>query len=252
MVVGAGGISMLVLSPEAEVLALEAIHITDKSIDNQHFGEELQGVLSDHKLLKLPFRTIHAAVATPQATLVPARLFSAQECAKYFKLLQPAKQDTFFGYEEIKQFACYLVWGAGPAYRYFGNRYQPRHVAGALIHQYQALAIQNGYSIFLNIRGNEAQITIFDGKNLVFYNTFEFNRPVDLLYFVLLVYDQFNLNPEQVPLQASGALLEDSECYKMLYKYLQQIQFVTPTMASNLPKTEKALPAHYWFDLLSL
>ena len=188
----------------------------------------------------------------PLATLVPDRLFSPHECSKYFHLLQASKPETIFSHEALNGFDCHLVWGANSLFQQFVNRYQPKHLAGSLIRNFHERASEEGYSIFMNIRGNDAQIVVYDLRRLVFYNTFEFNKPADLLYFVLLVFEQFRMNPEQVPLQVTGALLKDSAHYNLLYKYIQNIVFINHKTASGLPKSDSALPAHFWFDLLSL
>lgn len=252
IIVGSDGISLLALSATREVLGLEAIEVSDKIIDNQFFESEFVEYLRSQKLLSLPFGTVRAVLSTSLATLVPQRLFSPSEYAKYFQLLMPTAADTLFGHQEIPAFGCQLVWGAPPSFQYFIREYQPGHLATALIQKYHTLASAEGFSIFLNIRGHRAQITVFDLRGLVFYNTFEFNKPTDLLYFVLLVYDQFRLNPEHVPLQLSGGLLETGDHYKMLYRYIRNIQFLAPNAGLSLPKSDQALPDHYWFDLLSL
>jgi hypothetical protein len=252
MIFGAEGLTMLALSAENEVLGLASIQISDKKVDNQYGEPALPEVLAGQQLLRYPYGSVNAAISTPLATLVPHRLFSEQACPKYFHLLQPTNQETIFGHEAIKDFGCQLVWAAPATFKPLVQQYQPRHLGGSLIQQFHALSSPEGYSIFMNVRSNLAQIIVFDTRNLVFYNTFEFNKPADLLYYVLLVFDQFRINPEQVPLQVSGALMEGTEHFNMLHKYVQKIVFITPKAIPNLPKSDKALPAHYWFDLLSL
>lgn len=253
LIVGVDGLSVLASSAENQLLGLTAVQNTEKKAEHQYFEADLQGILREQRLLAYSFGTVRAGIFVPMATLVPNRLFSPQDCSKYFQLLQPGKQEMIYGYEELSGFDCHLVWAAPQQFQYFTNRYQPRHLAGILIRSFHTLASANGYSIFLNIRGHYAQITVFEQRRLVFYNTFEFNKPADLLYFVLLVFDQFRLNPEQVPLHVSGALLKDSDHYNILYKYIRNLEFLTPKKpAGLLPKGENTLPDHFWFDLLSL
>lgn len=252
MIVGVDGISMLALSAEQEVLGLESIHIPQKKFDSHYFEAELNEILSTQKLLTYTFGTLHTALSVPLATLVPFRLFSPDDYPKYFHLLQPTKPATIFGHETLEEFGCQLVWGADNCFQHYYRRYQPKHLAGKLISAFYELSDPKGHSIFTNIRGNQAQIAVFDQRILVFYNTFEFNKPSDLLYFVLLVYEQFRLQPEKSLLQLSGSLLESGEHYKMLFKYIRNIVFVAPKAAPPMPESKNALPIHYWFDLLSL
>ena len=252
MIVGADGISMAALAADNTVLGLEAIQFSNKKYDNQYVESEIKEILSSQKLLAFTFGRVQAAISVPLATLVPQRLFSPQAFDTYFKLLDPAEPDTIYAHDAIDAFGCQLVWGAAPHFKHYLSRYQPQHIGSALIAQFHGLASQEGISIFMNVRGNQAQLFVFDLRNLVFYNTFEFIKPTDLLYFVLLVYDQFRLNPEYVPLQICGAILKGGDCYKILHKYIRIISFLTPGTLPDLPKGDKELPPHYWFDLFSL
>jgi len=252
LIVGADGISMLALDDLGAVLGLESIHIAEKKFDNQHVESEIREVLYSNKLLTYTYGSIRAAISVPLATLVPQRLFSTQDCATYFKLLNPVDQDTIFGHEELTDPRCHLVWGAAPFFKEYIAKYQPSHLGTALIKGFQEHASLEGFSLFMNVRGNHAQIAVYDLRSLVFYNSFEFQKPADLLYCVLLMYDQFKLNPEHIPLKISGALLKDGEHFKMLYKYIQHLRFLKPNKLPNLPNSKDAMPPHFWFDLLSL
>jgi Protein of unknown function (DUF3822) len=252
MIIGADGLSLLALGADREVLGMAAIQPYDKKVDSAYLEASFQETLAQHPLLKHPFGNVSVRISTPLATLVPRRLFEPQHCHKYFTLLQPEQEGVLYGYELLDGFDCYLVWGAPASLQYVVNRFQPHHIAGALIPCYRQIAAENRHSIFANIRANLVQIVVYEQRNLVFYNAFEFNRPADLLYCVLLAYDQFRLNPEQVPLQLSGTILETGEHYKMLYKYIRDIQFLASAAPVHLPNQENALPPHCWFDLLSI
>ncbi len=252
LIVGTDGISMLAQDAQGAVLGLEAIQISDKKYVEHHVASEIRESLSGNKLLNYSFGSVRSAISVPLATLVPQRLFSAQDCATYFKLLNPVAPDTVFGHDETSEPGCHLVWGAAPLFKDFIAKYQPCHIGAALIAGFQEQASQEGHSLFVNLRGNQAQIAVFDLRSLVFYNAFEFLKPSDLLYFVLLAYDQFKLSPEHIPLRISGALLKDGEHYKMLCRYIQHIRFLKPNTMPALPNGQDALPPHFWFDLLCL
>lgn len=114
------------------------------------------------------------------------------------------------------------------------------------------MATANDYEVFLNARNQAAQIAVFDRRNLLFYNAFRFEKPNDLLYFALLAYDQFRLDPAEIPLTVSGNLPEDSEIYRTLYRYVRAIRFASLPEKMVLPEGVENLPQHFWFDLSNL
>ena len=86
----------------------------------------------------------------------------------------------------------------------------------------------------------------------MFFNTFYFSKPSDLLYFVLLTYKQFELNPLEIPLTLSGNVLEDSEIYKLLVRYIRTLRFAELPEGFKLPEHSKNLQPHFWFDLSTI
>ena len=252
LLVGVDGVSMLAVGRDGEILGLEAHQMLRKKFDADFFSTELQEFFSNREMLNLPFSRVEAAISVPAVTLVPNRLFSADNLNTYFKLLQDPVANMVFGYEAMENHGCHLVWGADPSFQSFINRFQPKHLASFLIRKYKNRLNDAGKSVFLNVKGNQAQITFFDKSDLLFYNTFEVIKPNDLLYFVLLTYDQFRADPESLPLQVSGSIMEDAEYYKALYRYIGNIRFIEPDQQLNLPQNQDKLPNHFWFDLFAM
>ncbi len=252
IIVGYDGISIMALSAENEILGLEAIQISNDRFNSPYFDVRFREILAGIKLLHYKFSDVKAALSVPLVTLVPDRLFSSQAPEKYFRLLHPANTTMVFDQEKITALNCHLVWGATNAFKDFVDQYHPRHLAASLINNYLELISGAPHAVFLNIRNSNAQISVFHEQNLLFYNAFEFTKPTDLLYFVMLAFDQFKLNPEVVSLHVSGALLTESEGYKILNRYIERIVFMTPKSPPKLPKVAHALPVHFWFDVLSL
>jgi hypothetical protein len=66
------------------------------------------------------------------------------------------------------------------------------------------------------------------------------------------VYDQFRLSPLDLPLQVAGNLLQDSEVYRLLSRFIQKIDFVALPNQVSLGAAANNLPPHCFFDLVCL
>jgi hypothetical protein len=249
---GKEGISMLAKSADNKILALDAVESSLKGGNLAYWDEDFKDFLAAHPLMGMAFQETKIAISTPLVTLVPDRLFSPDEYQSYFKLLSAPENGRIYGHEPIEGFGCHLVWAASQGFQPLFEKSNPRHLAACLIEQYRKLADNSNYSIFINVRSQVAQVALFDQGALIFYNSFEFVKPVDLLYFTLLAFDQFKLDPQHTPLHISGCLLESSDTYKLLFKYIKDIRFLPPVSEVNLQAIEAQFPRHYWFDLLSL
>jgi hypothetical protein len=161
-----------------------------------------------------------------------------------------------YGFEKLDDFDCYLIWAADAGMAQLCGQYftsdQVFHVGGPLLRAYHQLSPTEGYGVFANLRGQKVQIAVFERRNLVFFNVFDFAKPSDLLYCILLAYKQFNLNPLEIPLTLSGAVIEDSEIFRLLLRYVRPMRFPPFSGGLELPEEAKILPPHYWFDLATV
>ena len=87
---------------------------------------------------------------------------------------------------------------------------------------------------------------------MIFFNSFSFKNENDFIYHVMLVFKQFDLNVENIPVFLSGQITDDSRLYRMVYRYINQVQFSKAPASVNFGKNSKEIPSHFYFDLFSL
>ncbi len=253
LIVGTEGFSLLAMGKNEAIQALKSWDFPHPGRDFEEVESAIRTVFGAEKIFAYPFSEIHCAFFNLNATLVPRRLFDPENLPSYFKLLlRPAKYE--YRYDELPEFDCLLVYAAEPTVLNMCGQYFPQgkmsHLATSLLKNWQRAASPNDYEVFANIRNHAAQIAVFDRRNLLFYNAFRFEKASDLLYFTLLAYDQFRLNPAEIPLTVSGNLLEDSDIYRTLYRYVRTIRFAL--LPGVLPEGVDGSSAHFWFDLFSI
>lgn len=255
MVVGSNGVSLWVKNEE-KILALKSWTFPSTSHGFQGIESELRGIFGSEKLLEQTFQSKLCALSDPACTLIPPRLFDPEQLERYFQLLLPLGPARSYGFEKMEALDCYLVWAAEEGWMRLCEHYftaaNIRHLGVPLLLGYRSLAPLSGYGVFAHLSGQKLQTAVFERQNLVFFNSFDFNKPSDLLYFVLLSYQQFGLNPLEIPLNLSGTLLEDSEIFRLLQRYIRQLNFLALPNEVQLPEQAKLLPAHLWYDLSTL
>lgn len=254
VIAGTEGCSLLAMGKNDTVQALKSQHFSRLGRDFKDVESQIRAVFGSEKIFTYPFSEVRCAFFNLNATLVPRRLFNAENLPAYFKLLlQPA--DYAYRFDALAEFDCSLAYALEPVVLNMCEQYFPQakmsHLATSLLKNWQPMALPNDYDVFLNVRNQVAQIAVFDRRNLLFYNAFRFEKASDLLYFALLPYDQFRLDPQEIPLTVSGALLEDWEAFKLLYRYVRAVQFAPLPANAMLPENAENLPSHYWFDLFS-
>jgi len=156
----------------------------------------------------------------------------------------------------MPEFDCFLIYAVEESLRNICRPYFPNgrsiHLAAPLIRAFSTLHPRTDYEVMVNLRNQVAQVVVFDRQNLLFFNTFSFEHPNDLLYYLLMAYDQFRLNPLETPLTLAGNVLEDSDIYRLLYRYIRHIRFAHLPHHGQLPAAAVSLPPHCFFDLFTL
>jgi len=100
--------------------------------------------------------------------------------------------------------------------------------------------------VFVNFHLNSFQVVVTKGNQLILFNSFEYNTPEDLIYYILFTFEQLQLNPETVTLQLLGELTEQSEYYKIAYKYIRNCSLLnTSSISSTFGKSEEEVRKHF-------
>lgn len=252
---GTEGFAFVCTGPDGNTLALKSWQYPLTARDAHEAETEMRKIFGSEPALSYQYESARCAFFNRNVTLVPRRMFDADNLPAYFNLLLPASEYEY-GCDVLPEFECFLVYALEPALLQICRQYFPEgrvmHQVTPLLKDFRNRASRTDYSVFANMRNQVVQIAVFDRLNLLFYNTFECQKPGDLLYFVLLAYDQFRLSPEEIQLTIAGYLPEDSDAYRLLARYVRNIRFTAGPESSQLPVQAFHEPAHYWFDLFAV
>jgi len=254
-VLGTESLSTLAIRAADELLAVESWQYAGAGKPFAQIQQDVRSLLKNTATWGLPYGQIHGYLFHPNTTLVPRRLFQHGDLSGYFNLLLPPG-DYEYAYEELPEFDAYLVLATEKAQANLFSDLFPqtrqRHLVAPLLRYAREQAGATEHTIFLNLRHQTAQLVVLERQNLLFYNTFSFSTASDLLYFVLLTYDQFKMKPSDLPLTVAGNILQDSELYRTLYRFVHEMRFATPPAPFALLGGTEKLPAHCLVDLLCL
>lgn len=217
----------------------------------------LENLYLRDELLRLPFRKVQIGVVTERQTLIPNRLFNPQEKATYLQQLTSVPEGMNIKSDDLDGFAAQNVYALPADQAAFYHRH---HGAGRLCHAgspflltlRSMVARQEGPFVSVHVWPRQFQLIFFLGRELQLINYYTYFTAKDFLYFTLLVFDQFNLDPAEVPLMLSGEILEDSEIFRHLSRYVRQVKIADAPGFIQLGPSFESLPPHLFFDLFCL
>lgn len=164
-------------------------------------------------------------------TFVPKALFDEEYLGSYLQYNTKVFETDFFAYDEITNHEM-------------NNVYIPYvNVNNFLIDQFGPFTYRNTNSILVakllelskNIDSKRVfvhftkacfEIVVVQNQKLILFNSFDYTTKEDFLYYLLFTAEQLSLNPETFKLQLLGDISEESEYYKMAYKYVRNVALV--------------------------
>ena len=126
------------------------------------------------------------------------------------------------------------------------------HASSALI---DTLVLQNknqtSRKLFVHVQQTHFEAIVIDGKNLLFYNTFNYHTAEDFVYYLLFVCEQLHLNPETIDVVLLGEIERNSTIYSLTQKYIRKLKFGERNDGAQYSYQLQALPTHYYFTLFN-
>ena len=237
-----------------ELLVLKKIDF-DTTNKHSQLVDQLTLIWNDERFLNLSYRNCSVFYIAPHYTIIPNRLYSDTDKATYLlPLKEPSTIKELYLADALSTSNSQLIYAVPQELiqfldKKYAGSYQLQHSFTSLIKELHQRA-GTGREVFVNIRDHALQIFFFDNKELIFSNQFPFESEKDFLYYILLVFDQFKLNPIEVPVKISGALSETSTIYNQLYRYIQQLSFINLPTVFQSDLDLKQYPEHLFFDVL--
>jgi len=127
------------------------------------------------------------------------------------------------------------------------------HIVSPLIMQsYQHAQHHDEPQVFIHVGNGIMGIVLFKNSKLQLVNTFQYKSELDFMYYTLLVYEQFELDPETVPVLISGRAKKKTSTYEQLSKYVRNIQFIQAPSYYHYSSEFQNVDFHFYRDLLSM
>jgi hypothetical protein len=93
---------------------------------------------------------------------------------------------------------------------------------------------------------------LFKGDQLLILQTYSFEQPEDISWYLLGLCRQFSLDPNEAVLNFSGLIDATSSCYSELEKYFPKMEFDRMDAGLHLSGEKEMFPEHYFSHILKM
>ena len=258
MLIGMDSFFYFIEDKESNALVLKKIPYRDEVNALQQNKEEiLKQILMQEKMLQLPYAAVSICYAGSRFTIVPDEVYSKHQLKDYLAQVTRIGSKDEVAVCSLPPLDSQIVYSIDKVILDITKSYFPgaKHlhiIAPLLMQACQQAKGHKGYQVFVHAGTSIMGIFLFKQEKLLFANTFTFSTEQDFLYHVLLVFDQFDLDTESVPLMMTGRIQKKSSQYEKVEKYIRHIHILhSPSYYQYSPAFQDA-NFHYYHDLLSM
>ena len=220
-------------------------------------GEKGEGVLSPLQGLGVTtFHSVTCAIAHPKFTLVPNALFDEENKGSLLGFNHPVESDEKIHSDALQNLEARNLFTISKSLE---SEIRKQFVNVHFLHNatsfIEGLLIQNKNSkekkVFANFHASYFEIVILDGRELLFSNAFTYKTSEEIAYYILFVYEQLNLNPEDIGLILSGEIEKTAKEHSLLYNYIRHVKFASLPDSFKYSYKFEEVPAHTFFSLFN-
>ena len=228
-----------------------------ENIYNEHaLAAILKEVLTSNNIYQLNFKNINVAYVNNRSTLIPNAIFDQQKLAEYHKFNFSVNEDDYYLSDKLINLSAANVYSIPKFISTLFNDFinvKFSHFSSALIEAslINAKAEKALSSIYVNVMDETFQVTIIKNQKLALYNSFKYQSTEDFIYYLLFVLEQQNINNEEAIITLTGNVTKNDEIYKMLYKYINTINFGNRNNNLTYSYILEETPKHFHHSLFN-
>jgi len=188
---------------------------------------ELKNILNEFNLLNIIKVTL--ILNNKLSVLVPKDFFNEENCLDYLKFNSRLLKNDTASFDYIEEFEAHNVFIT------YGNvtNYLIEKFGSFEFFHYSTVLLKKLYSdtpkdkiarIYVNINKSYLNIIVFKGKELNYYNTFDYETKDDILYFILFVIEQNKLINNETKMKLIGEEKIIKNYYDYLSKFIKNLE----------------------------
>ncbi len=227
-----------------------------KNVDD--FCNLFEDFVLNHPWLNLPYKQVNIIFESEKSTLIPTPLYDESEKENYTKLNFTFSDDQIINTDKLINIDAYQLYTIPKQIiEQLDKLFSTYHLASHASVLIESLLVQNKNQpahkkCYVNVRSSQLDIIIAEGRNLIYYNAFNYKTQEDFIYYLIFVLEQLKLNPEEIELVLSGFIDKNSKLFALVYKYVRNISFPHLSDSFSFSYIFNDIPAHQYANLINL
>ena len=218
--------------------------------------ENLLDIISNDELLQIPFKEAFVIYNYTDSSFLPEKVFHIELNQPVTEIIYGNARKGLMLSEKVNGWKMYNIYRVP---REIHALLQRKFASGNYWHYY-TLLLNEGQTqtstdeqvIKMVMRSDQFLVAVFKGTNIQLMQSYSYQTPDDVSYYLLAICNRFSISQEKVTLIVSGLLDEQSRLYQELLKYFLQVQWDRLPDSVKLDASFAAFPDHYFSPLLKM
>jgi hypothetical protein len=218
--------------------------------------ENLLEIITNDELLQIPFREAFVIYNYTDSNFLPEKVFHIELNQPVTEVVCGNARKGLLLSEKVIGFKMYNIYRVP---REIHALLQRKFASGNYWHYYTLLlndgqmqASPNEQVIKMVMRADQFLVAVFNGEKIQLVQSYAYQTPDDVSYYLLAICTRFNISQEKVTLIVSGLLDEQSRLYQELLKYFLHVQWDRLPDSIKLDEAFADFPDHYFSPLLKM
>lgn len=250
------GLSFCILDPVRN----KYIALSHQNFENDLAFDDLlntiENIFKKDDLLGHSYKNTKLIWLSNKNTLIPDSYFNKGNLKKYFEFNQKLDDLDELHFKKLKYIDAYSVYVI------------PNQITNIFIKQFPKLSFYNqqvpfidhalfkyhseSKKVFVNVNDEFIDMSITESGKLLLYNNFMYKTEMDIIYFIMYVFDRFNLNTENTELILSGFIDKKTSIYSKLKGFISHLKFDKPPEDFSYSYTFNKIPPQSFTTLFNL
>ena len=227
-----------------------------KMSPDEHFNDFHTKVLEYDEYLRNGFKSVKIGISNKRLVLVPGAVFRREQSVHYLENSAPiwSTDEVKVDYLEKQDIRLIYAFRTSVYQMYKGlypNSTMENALSSYITHVDRIVSSMDpGYKVYVNALYDTLYIVVFRNEQLAYANVYEFTTAEDFLYYIMLIYKEFQLDQEKTPTFISGKMDSHSKLHDLISRYIRNLHFLQQNTSGEVGI--EGLPEHIYFDLFSL
>jgi hypothetical protein len=224
--------------------------------NRKYSSEEISEMISRDDFLTRKYKKVSIVMPSPRSTLIPSPLFDPGRKDEYFAFNHIQSENSLVLNNKIADPDSFIVYAISqPLFDLVKNKWPgayPFHHLKPLFEHFKVFRRNSDENyIHIHLERDFFNLIIYSHNKLIFCNSFNYRNISDILYYILNIFKDLNLNQEET-IYLSGQTERYNDLCSNLSLYIRNVRFAEPSGSFTFSYVFNEMGLHRFINLISI